>query len=88
MKKKSVVILPIAAALASLGGLPAAIGATEGAPQPNSPQADSTNAAPEGQPNVLFNAGTELLSLTVMRDAHGTVIAQHHHSHHSHHSSR
>src|SRR5690242_17803915 len=72
VKKKPVVILPVAAALAALSNIPAAQATAANPAQPTSPQPDGTNAA-KAQPNLLFKAGDDLLGLIVTRNADGTV---------------
>lgn len=90
MKKKSIVILPLAAALAALGGATAATASTSEPAQPNLPRADATGGAIKAEPNVLFKVGGDLLGLIVTRNADGTVLAGHtsHYSHSSHSSHR
>jgi hypothetical protein len=96
MSQKSKLILPIATALAALGG--SAIPSNEAAasaPSQNLGVAvpDAGRSVANTCPSVFFNSGEDLLSLTLVDQADGTVIAQHqshasHASHVSHASSR
>lgn len=93
MKSHKIVLMPLAAALASLSGAMNATTATktpaETAMGPHDTQLDSAAI----QPNTVFKAGKDLLGLLVAKAADGTVVAQHsshysHSSHASHASSR
>ena len=93
MKKQPIVILPVAAALAGLGGVPGAIAGTGESAQKTMPQEDAAGATIKTQPDLIFKAGEDLLGMTVTQQADGTVLAQHsshysHSSHRSHYSSR
>lgn len=93
MKMQPVVILPVAAALASMGSASAATASTSEPAQNALPQDDAKSMTSKAHPDLVFQAGTEFLGLTVMQQADGAVVAQHHShhshsSHHSHHSSR
>lgn len=91
MKKRS--ILTIAAALAALPHAPAIASTAPMEPTVAEPVAEPIAAV---KPNVLYQAGEELLGLVVTQRADGTVVAMHsshvshasHQSHHSHYSSR
>jgi hypothetical protein len=88
MSRKTPVILPIATALASLTSVSATLDNAAAKTGDVSSAADAqNNVVPQtGEPNLVFNAGEDLLGLIVTRQADGTVIAQHssHASHASH----
>src|SRR5262249_47355996 len=64
MSRKSTVILPLATALASLGGVATIAGqATAATPDSGSPVTPETKATPAGSPNLVFKAGEDLLGL-------------------------
>lgn len=87
MKRKSVVILPVATALASLNSGAGSTATSNGAPEQDASAAKSQpqtiKAVP---PNTIYNAGEDLFGLLATRNADGTVVAQHssHASHASH----
>lgn len=89
--KKPIVILPLAAALAALGGASVAKATTGEQAQTSSPTTDAAAVTTKAEPNVLFKVGEDLFGLIVTRNADGTVLAQHYshrsHSSHSSHSS-
>jgi hypothetical protein len=93
MKKvKPIVILPVAAALAALGGVSTAAANTSEA-QAKVLSTDVGGTTIKSEPNLLFKAGEDLLGLIITRSATGAVLAQHyshssHSSHRSHYSSR
>ena len=95
MKRKSIVVLPLATALASLSGAATANTLSNTSVEPTPGPAD-TQAANNVQPNTVFTAGEDLLGLLTTTKADGTVVAQHgshvshgsHGSHGSHTSSR
>jgi len=93
---KKVVILPLAAAVASLTA-PAIETANAKAPESVKASEGVFETKPAGvQPNTFFAVGEDLLSLVVTKAADGTLLAQHyshsshasHSSHSSHYSSR
>jgi hypothetical protein len=90
MTKKPIAIIPIAAALAALGGTTAATATTGEQAEKNMAQTHAEDTAAKAGPNVLFKVGENLLGLTVLKQADGTVLAQHfsHSSHGSHGSHR
>jgi len=92
MRRKQLTVLPLAGALAALGG--SGTGAAEAKPAVEAAQpAVSTSAQ---APNTIVSTGETLLGFTVIEQADGTVVAQHashashasHVSHSSHVSSR
>jgi hypothetical protein len=95
MKRSAGVILPLASALAALGGAVAT--ETEAAISSEPVTAPETSATQTTQaPNILASTGETLLGFVMTDQPDGTVIAQHvshashasHASHHSHYSSR
>jgi hypothetical protein len=87
MRRKPVVILPLASALGALAG--SAIVATDAQSAPsNDPRVTAqTVGAPTGQkPNTLVSTGESLLGFTMTERPDGSVVAQHesHASHASH----
>jgi hypothetical protein len=88
MTNKPIVIMPLAAALAALGGMGAAAAATGPQAEQNAQQVPASGAGIKSEPNVFFKAGADLLGLIVTRQADGTVLAQHYsHSSHGSHAS-
>ncbi|HZU44054.1 MAG TPA: His-Xaa-Ser repeat protein HxsA2 [Terriglobales bacterium] len=84
MKKTTVVVLPLATALASLSGAANTSSASNSVgPTPASADAQGANKV---QPNTIFTAGEDLFGLLVTTNADGTIVAQHssHYSHSSH----
>lgn len=85
MKRKSMFVLPLATALASLSGaVDASVPANNSVePTPGPANAQGVNKI---QPNTIFTAGEDLLGLLVTTNADGTIVAQHasHYSHSSH----
>jgi hypothetical protein len=93
MKKQPIVILPVAAALAGLGGVADSFAATGESVQKVMPQENTTGTAIKAQPDFVFEIGEDLFGMTVTQQADGTVLAGHsshysHSSHRSHYSSR
>jgi len=86
MKRKSIVVVPLATALASLAGAANANTPATNSAEPTNGPADTQVGANEIQPNTIFNAGEDLFGLLVTTAADGTVVAQHasHYSHSSH----
>jgi hypothetical protein len=86
MKRSRVTILPLATALAALGG-PAHAAIADAVREPID-EAKRNDAAQlkEQQPNAIFKSREELLGLLVSTAVDGTVVAQHwsHYSHSSH----
>jgi hypothetical protein len=83
-------ILTVAAALAAFPYAPAVASMTPAEPAVGDPSTEPSTAA---KPNVVYQAGEDLLGLVVTKRDDGTVVAQHashasHASHHSHYSSR
>jgi hypothetical protein len=89
MKRKPVVILPLASALGALAG--SVIVATEAQSAPsNDPMvtSEATAARPRQQPNMLVSTGETLLGFILTEQPDGTVVAQHEsHASHASHSS-
>jgi hypothetical protein len=86
MKRKSIVVLPLATALASLSGAATANALANTSIEPTLGPADAQIGANNVQPNTIFKAGEDLLGLLVTTTPDGTVVAQHasHYSHSSH----
>ena len=86
MKAKPVVILPLAAALASLGSAANASTSPANSTDVASGPADPQIGADKVQPNTIFKSGEDLFGLLVTTNADGMVVAQHasHYSHSSH----
>ncbi len=87
MENKRGVILPLAAALAGLGGMPASEAA---APSASDPQrvavAPLAARAAAADANRFVDVGGDVLAFLVTQAEDGTVVAQHrsHYSHSSH----
>jgi hypothetical protein len=95
MRKKVPQILGLSAALAALSGATALAPTPAVGKVPTTDLAGTTQKAqaPEGEPNVFFPAGKDMLGLIVSTAANGTIVADHyshssHASHSSHYSSR
>lgn len=86
MNNKPIILVSIASALASLTGIAQATVAPSSPPEKTPTPADAKMGATKLEPNVIFNAGQDLLGLLVTQNADGTVVAQHasHYSHSSH----
>jgi len=93
MPKKIPQLLSLSAALAALSSANALAPATAAADVPTTDEVSSARQGQvvEGEPNVFFPAGKDLLGLIVTTAADGTLMAQHYshysHSSHSSHSS-
>jgi len=86
MKRKTVGLMSIATALASLGTV-----AQAGTPPVTSPEGNTATTNEQAGaikiiPNTIFTAGQDLLGLLITQNADGTIVAQHasHYSHSSH----
>jgi hypothetical protein len=86
MKHKTVGLMSIATALASL-----AAAAQAGTPPVTSPEENTATTNEQAGaikiiPNTIFTAGQDLLGLLITQNADGTIVAQHasHYSHSSH----
>lgn len=93
MKSKTIAILPLATALASLSGAASAHTAAVTSPELSPTPTDAQINTASVKPNVVFKAGEDLLGLLVTKGDNGMVVAQHashysHSSHASHASSR
>jgi hypothetical protein len=86
MKRKPIVLVSIASALASLTGAAQANVAPSSTPEETPALTNAKTGVSKLGPNVIFNAGQDLLGLLVTQNADGTVVAQHesHYSHSSH----
>lgn len=90
MRRKSIRLLTLTAALAGLSGAAAAATspAIAGTPDANETNANQSSRIAKGEPNVFMSIGNNLLGLVVTKAADGTVVADHYsHSSHSSHSS-
>lgn len=90
MARKPTVILPLATALAALASAPGINDAVAAKPSQSDSKTGDANATAVGQaatlkPTIIFNAGEDLLALT-LTEKDGRVLAQHysHYSHSSH----
>lgn len=91
MSRKTPTVVPLAAALAALGGT-VATATAEAALESATVAAETTEHAAV-KPNGFMTMGEDILGFMVTQGEDGTVLAQHsshysHSSHASHHSSR
>ena len=78
MKRKPVVILPLASALGALAGSALVATDAQSAPSNDPVVTSETVAARTGQkPNMLVSTGESLLGFTMTQQPDGTVVAQH-----------
>jgi hypothetical protein len=91
MHRRTIKLVPLATALASISGMAATSANAIPAPETQSTTADTSQS--QLSPNLLVSTGTDLLGFIITKQSDGTVVAGHsshasHASHASHVSSR